>query len=158
MSDRHVLFFLIYKIQRQSPEVFCKKGVLINFAKFTGKHCVRGSFLIKLQAYACNFIKKEPLAQVLSCKFCEVSKSTFSYGTTPVAPSENRVLEFEQQVYFKRFLQQLSQQAEQETVIQSENLSQQYNISTGKYVGQTCRHFRKHKNSMLNKYNIAGFP
>ena len=26
----------------------------------------------------CNFVKKETLAQVLSCKFCEISKSTFS--------------------------------------------------------------------------------
>ena len=33
------------------PKVFCKKGVLRNFAKFTGKH----------------------LAKVFSCEFCEVS-------------------------------------------------------------------------------------
>ena len=26
---------------------------------------------------ACNFIKKETLAQVFSCEFCEISKSTF---------------------------------------------------------------------------------
>ena len=25
----------------------------------------------------CNFIQKEPLAQVLSCEFCEISKNTF---------------------------------------------------------------------------------
>ena len=25
-------------VQKQPPEVFCKKGVLRNFAKFTGKH------------------------------------------------------------------------------------------------------------------------
>ena len=36
--------------------------------------CSRTSFLIKLQAEACNFIKKETLAQVLSCKFCGISK------------------------------------------------------------------------------------
>ena len=30
------------------PEVFCKKGALRNFAKFTGNTCVRVSFLIKL--------------------------------------------------------------------------------------------------------------
>ena len=39
--------------------------------------CSRASFLIKLQAEACNFIKKENLAQVLSCKFCGTSKITF---------------------------------------------------------------------------------
>ena len=26
---------------------------------------------------ACNFIKKETLAQVFSCEFCEISKNTF---------------------------------------------------------------------------------
>ena len=37
----------------------------------------RVSFLIKLQAEACNFIKKETLAQLFSCDFCEVSKNAF---------------------------------------------------------------------------------
>ena len=49
--------------------------------------CARVS-LSKLQAEACNFIKKETLAQVFSSEFCEVSKNTFSYGTPPVAASE----------------------------------------------------------------------
>ena len=35
------------------------------------------------RAEACNFIKKETLAQVFSCEFCEISKNTFSY-TTPL--------------------------------------------------------------------------
>ena len=38
--------------------------------------CARVSFLIKLQDLG-NLIKKETLAQVLSCKFCEISKNTF---------------------------------------------------------------------------------
>ena len=41
------------------PEVFCKKGVS----------------------------KKEALAQVFSCEFCEISKNTFSYRTPLVAAS-----------------------------------------------------------------------
>ena len=40
-----------------------KKVVLRNFTKFTGK--------------VCNFLKKESLAQVFSCEFCEISKNTF---------------------------------------------------------------------------------
>ena len=36
---------------------------------------------------AFNFIKKETLAQVSSCKFCEISKNIFSYRTPPVAAS-----------------------------------------------------------------------
>ena len=39
----------------------------MNFVKF-----LRTSFV-----EACNFIKKETLAQVFSCKFCEISKNTF---------------------------------------------------------------------------------
>ena len=35
------------------------------------------SLLIKLQASACNFIKKETLAQVFSNDFCEISKNAF---------------------------------------------------------------------------------
>ena len=50
--------------------------------------CARVSFLIKLQAKACNFIKKETLAQVFSCEFCEISKNTFNYRTPLVAASE----------------------------------------------------------------------
>ena len=42
-----------------ATEVFYKKGVLKNLLKFTGKHCVKVSFLIKLRASACNFIKKD---------------------------------------------------------------------------------------------------
>ena len=63
------IYFLLrnraYRLVRSRsscPEVFCKKGVLRNFAKFTGKHlCQR------------LFFKKE----VFSCEFCEISKNTF---------------------------------------------------------------------------------
>ena len=56
------------------PEVFCKKSVFKNFIKFTGNACARISFLIKL--HACNFIKKETLAQVFSCEFFKIFKNT----------------------------------------------------------------------------------
>ena len=85
----------VYRSSR--PEVFCKKDVLRSFAKFTGKHlcqCLffnkaagcQSLFLIKLQAKACNFIKKETLTQVFSCEFCETS-NTFFHRTPPVAAS-----------------------------------------------------------------------
>ena len=32
---------------------------------------------IRKQPEACNFIKKETLAQVFSCEFCEIFKNTF---------------------------------------------------------------------------------
>ena len=51
------------------PEVFCKKGVLRNFAKFTGKHLCHIFFLISCRPEACNFINKETLARVNFAKF-----------------------------------------------------------------------------------------
>ena len=39
--------------------------------------CARVSILLKLQASACNFIKKETLAPGFSCEFCEISKNAF---------------------------------------------------------------------------------
>ena len=38
--------------------------------------CARAFFLIKLEAEA-GFIKKETLAQVFLCEFCEIFKNTF---------------------------------------------------------------------------------
>ena len=67
----------LVNLPEAATEVFYKKGVLKNLLKFTGKHCVRVSFLIKLRASACNFIKKEIQEQVFSCEFCEIFKSTF---------------------------------------------------------------------------------
>ena len=40
------VIFLQY--QKQSPDVFCKKGVLRNFSKFTGKHLCQGLFFNKV--------------------------------------------------------------------------------------------------------------
>ena len=61
--------------------VFCKKSVLRNFAKFTGK--VSG-----------NFIKKEALAQVFCSEFCKISKNTFSYRAPSVAASVEDIIQY----------------------------------------------------------------
>ena len=73
--------------------MFCEKGNFRNFAKFTGKQQCQSVFLMKLQAEACNFIKKETLAQVLSCEFGEICKNTFTYRTFPVAASVNKIFQ-----------------------------------------------------------------
>ena len=54
-----------------------KKGVLRNFPKFIGKHLCQSLFFNKVAGGACNFNKKETLAQVFSCEFSEISKNTF---------------------------------------------------------------------------------
>ena len=59
---------------RNRIEVFCKKGVFRNFAKFTGKHVCQSLFFSKVAGTG-------TLAQVFSCEFCEISKNTFLYRT-----------------------------------------------------------------------------
>ena len=60
------------------------------FAKFQGKkfkHINRRQKQSSGGVLQKSFIKKETLEQVLSCEFCEISKSTFFYRTPPVAAS-----------------------------------------------------------------------
>ena len=56
------------KVQKQPPEVFCKKKCSYKFRKIYSKTPVPESL---------NFIKKETLAQVLPYEFCKISKNTF---------------------------------------------------------------------------------
>ena len=63
------------------PEVFCKKGVLKNFANFTGKHLCHGLFFIRAAGLRPATWLKKTLAHVLSCEFCEIFKNTFFYRT-----------------------------------------------------------------------------
>ena len=65
--------------------MFCSKGVLRNFTKFTGKHLCQRLFFNKVADGACNFIKKETLAQVFSCEFYKTSKNSFFCRTPLVA-------------------------------------------------------------------------
>ena len=64
--------YILSKPRSSRPEVSYKKGVHKKLTKFTGKHLYQGLFFTE----ACNFIKKETLAQVFSCEFCETSKKT----------------------------------------------------------------------------------
>ena len=65
--------------------MFCKKVFLEISQSSQENACARVSFLIKLKT--CNFIKKETLAQVFSCEFCEISKNTFFHKTPLVTAS-----------------------------------------------------------------------
>ena len=58
--------------------MLCKKGVLKNFTKFTGKRLCQSLFFNKITG-------KRP--EVLSCEFREIFKNIFFSGTPPVAPS-----------------------------------------------------------------------
>ena len=67
-------FFQYNQLRSSHPEMFCKKGILKNSAKFKGKHLYQSLFFNKVAGHrpqACSFIKKETLTQVFSCEFCE---------------------------------------------------------------------------------------
>ena len=55
--------------------VSCEKGVLINFAKFTGKHLCQGLFLS-------NFTKKRLWQRCFPVNFAKFLRTTFSQNTT----------------------------------------------------------------------------
>ena len=71
------------------PDVFCKRVLLKILQNLQENACLRVSLLIKLDALAYNFIKKETLAQVFSSEFCELSKNTRFYKTPLVATSSS---------------------------------------------------------------------
>ena len=75
-SDNHYIIFVNQRSSRL--EVFCKKGVIRNFTKLTGKHLCQSLLFNKVAGLRPKaFIKKETLAQVFSCQFCDISKNTF---------------------------------------------------------------------------------
>ena len=66
-----------------SQHVF-NTNVLLLWQSFTLKSC----FVLSLNLPAfCKFIKKEPLVQVFSCEFCEISDNNFLHRTSLVAAS-----------------------------------------------------------------------
>ena len=108
------------KIKTQPPEVFYEKGVIKNF---TGKHlCLRPATLSKKRLWrrcfpvnfveflrtpflqnlrrllltieACNFIKKETMAQMFSCKCCGIFKNTFFTEHLRTTASDNSIVRF----------------------------------------------------------------
>ena len=63
---------LLIKKQKQPPEVFYKKAVLINFAILAG--VCWSVFLLRLQAFKSATLLKKTTTQVLSCEYCKVFK------------------------------------------------------------------------------------
>ena len=57
-------------------KVLYKEYILKAFTKFSGKHLSQNLFLESCRP-TFNFIKKETLAQVFSCKFCKTFKNNF---------------------------------------------------------------------------------
>ena len=55
-----------------------RKAILRNFANFTGKHLCKSLFFNKVSGLRpATLLKKETLAHVSSCEFCEIFRNTF---------------------------------------------------------------------------------
>ena len=70
--------FFLYRSSHRRCSV--RKGVLRNFAKFTGNYLRQSLYFNKvagLRPEASNFIKIEALVLVFSYEFCEISKNNF---------------------------------------------------------------------------------
>ena len=68
------------------PEVFCKKGVLRNFAKFTGKHLCQSLFFNKVAGLRpSTLLKKRLWYRCFPFNFFEIFKNPFFYRTPLVA-------------------------------------------------------------------------
>ena len=76
----HQTSFLKYLHGRRNcPEVFCKKGVLKNFGKFTGKYLCQIFFFKKVGP--ATLLKKKRWYCFFLCEFCEIFKNNFYYKT-----------------------------------------------------------------------------
>ena len=72
------MIIVLVGISRSSrPEVFCKKGVLRNFTKFTGKHLCESLFFNKVAGLACNFIKKRLWHRCFPVNFVKFLRTPF---------------------------------------------------------------------------------
>ena len=70
------------------PEVFCKKGIFRNFAKFTRKHLCQSLSSNRVAGWGLQLYKKETLTQMFFCEFCEIFKTTFFYKIPQLAVSD----------------------------------------------------------------------
>ena len=78
----------MYLFRSSCPDLFCKKVVLKNFTKFTGKHLCQSLFVNKVAGLRpATFFKKSLWRRCLSVNFAKISKTIFFFGTPPVATS-----------------------------------------------------------------------
>ena len=71
-SSRSQMFF-----RSSRPEMFCKKAVLRDFPKFTGKHLCQSLFITKVGVQGRQFYLKRTLAQVFPVNFAKFGRTPF---------------------------------------------------------------------------------
>ena len=84
--------------------MFCKKGVLKNFANFTGKHLCWSLFTKVAGLQTCNFIKKRPQNRCFPEKFVKylqipilnnICERLLFYFSDPLGATAKRNLRFD---------------------------------------------------------------
>ena len=65
------------------PDVFCKKSVLKNFPKFTGKYLYQSLFFNAVAGLSLQLILKKALLLVLSCELCKFFMNIYLHRTPP---------------------------------------------------------------------------
>ena len=84
-----VIFIFLLLFRSSRPKVFCKRGVLKNFANFTGRHLCQNLFLNKIAGLRpATLLKKRLWHRCFPVNFLKFLKNTFSYRTPPVAASD----------------------------------------------------------------------
>ena len=63
--------------EEQPPEVFCKKSVFRNFAKFTGKHLCLSLFFNKVVGGSARLLKKRLWHRCFPVNFTKFQRSPF---------------------------------------------------------------------------------
>ena len=72
-----------WSIQKQPPEVFCKKGVIRNFAKFKGKHLCQRPFFKKVAGLRPATLLKESLwHRCFPLNFAKILRTAFLQNTS----------------------------------------------------------------------------
>ena len=75
-------------VRSSSPEVFCRKGVLRNFLKFTGKDLCQSLFFNKVAGFGpATLLKKKLWHRCLPVNFAKILRTPFFYRTPPVTAS-----------------------------------------------------------------------
>ena len=80
---------LVKSVGSSHPEVFCKKGVLRNFTKFTGKRPCQSHFFNKVVGLKpATLLKKRFCHSCFPVNFVKFLRTPFIYRIPPVAASE----------------------------------------------------------------------
>ena len=70
---------IFFALQKQPPEVYCRKGVLKSFAKFTWKHLCQSLFFNKVACLRlATFLKKRLWHRCFPANFAEFLRTFFS--------------------------------------------------------------------------------